>query len=636
VKEISFLDVTQTHIKINQTTQTDGGKPKLTTQINAPTNSFNQVLAKFNFLGHSHELDGQSAAPPAIENESDMTGSIQTDPVNISEEDWMELDSILVALLAGIQQEKKDQIAPQQSLEKFFSVSEPQLVSTMLSPLQEGTPDSNKALALWLQKVEGLNQPSSLALSQLLERLAKIIGNIKSLERQNSMEVPNNIGDKIQMILDASKINKFAIRTPFNSQSHENALLFDDKKQTLTRGLTPLDEQSAVSSIQNITEKPSSIQTEPMYLSAEDWQKLNSILKALIAGIQQGQQSQTTTMQQPLENRYLASDSQPSVVSTILNPLQEDTTDAGKAISLWLHKVEGLNQTSTLEPSQWMQRLGQFIGELQSLENQNTMEVPNEIREKIQLLVDLSKTENKFASLESKLKLILDKNQLIFSSDPLPGTSIDEETRFSHVPFTKQGEDQAILNGIPLMVTQQQGTDGSNVSKAVSPPPILSVSEFVPEVSEWIGRYIRITNGQPGGTEAKLSLYPEHLGHIEIKITSMQGQLSAQIVTDTLMAKEALEGQLQQLRQALQEHGLQIKKLDIVQQTPEFIDSSQANLSYSQGGSNSSLEQRTFTSAQDASKNQADADETEKENETLSVTYGRAVPKTASSIDFTA
>jgi flagellar hook-length control protein FliK len=539
------LDVAQIHIKINQTTQSNGGKPKSTTQTYAPANSFDQILTMYNFLSHSSELEGQSV-PPTIQNVSVKLDSIQAEPTNISEEDWLELESILAALLAEIQQGQQAHLTPQQSLGNSYSANSP-LPLPILSLPQEATSDSYKELGQWLQKVEGLNQTLSLDQSQLMQRLTQLIDKIQSIMIQNPVDVPDGMGDKIQMILDESKTtNKFAVRTPFNSQSHENVLLFDDKKQAVTRGLTPLDEQSVVSSVQNVTEKPSS-----------------------------------------------------------------------------------------------------------------TIEVPNEIGDKIQILLDVSKTENKFAvrqlhnnpthdnvlllddikldvSLESKPQLILDKNQVIFLANSLPGMSIDEETRFARVPFTKEGEVQTILNGIPLMVNQQQGPDGSNVSKAISPPPILSVSEFVPEVSEWIGRYSRITNGQPGGAEAKLSLYPEHLGHIEIKITSLHGQLSAQIVTDTLMAKEALEGQLSQLRQALQEHGLLVKKLDIVQQTPVSIDSSQANLSFSQGGTNSSHEQRTFTRAQDVSKNQKDVDETGKEIETVSITYGGAAHKKVSSIDFTA
>ncbi|HEY2421091.1 MAG TPA: flagellar hook-length control protein FliK, partial [Neobacillus sp.] len=145
-----------------------------------------------------------------------------------------------------------------------------------------------------------------------------------------------------------------------------------------------------------------------------------------------------------------------------------------------------------------------------------------------------------------------------------------------------------------------------------------------------------ISGGQSGSTEAKFSLYPEHLGHIEIKITSQQGQIAAQIITDTSMAKDALEGQLQQLRQALQQHGLLVQKLDIVQQIPVSLDWNQGNLSFSQGGSHSSYEQKSSHLAEDEANNQEETDQQEIEIETASISYGGAMPKKATNIDFTA
>jgi flagellar hook-length control protein FliK len=170
-----------------------------------------------------------------------------------------------------------------------------------------------------------------------------------------------------------------------------------------------------------------------------------------------------------------------------------------------------------------------------------------------------------------------------------------------------------------------------------SSPTKLTVSEFAPEVSEWISRYMKRTDGKSGSTEAKFSLYPEHLGHIEIKINSQQGQISAEILTDTPIAKEVLEGQLQHLRTALQQSGLHVQKLDIVQQSQVSADSNQSGLSFSQDGSQSSREQRAFTPSQsDAKKQKESTEQKERDLESLAITYGGSARKTTSRIDFTA
>jgi flagellar hook-length control protein FliK len=164
----------------------------------------------------------------------------------------------------------------------------------------------------------------------------------------------------------------------------------------------------------------------------------------------------------------------------------------------------------------------------------------------------------------------------------------------------------------------------------------LMLTSFVPEVSKFADRYLRILNGQTGSTEAKFNLFPEHLGHLEVKIVSQDGQVSIQIVTDTSVAKESLEGQLHQLRQSLQTQGLQVQKLEIVQQLPGSFDSSQTGLSFSQGGSSSSQQQPTYNLNREQTKNGSNGEEQELEREHVPLTYGGVSPKSTTSIDFTA
>jgi flagellar hook-length control protein FliK len=659
MKGVTCLDITQITIKINQTTKLDGGKPTSITQADTPVNSFDKILAMFNLFGKSPESDRPPAASSLHNNLSDELDIDQTNPANSSTADWKKLDAIFAAWVVEIQQGQYSQAAQQYPLENQFSASEsqPSGVSDVLSSLQNGTEDVSNALAQWLQKMEGINQTSTLD-PQLMQRFAQSIGESLSQEKQKTIQVPDGIQDKIQTILEGLKIeNTFGVRIPANIQSYENESFFDDKKQDGSLVSKPADVPLLVPSLPNKSDKTDNDQSNPTNLSAEDWWKLDTILTSWISEKQQGPYSQIAP-QQLLENHFSASEPQlPPVISAVLSPHQQAVIEDRNAMVQWIQNVDGINQTSKMDPSQLMERLAQLIGKLQSQEKQKLFEIPNGIDSKIQTILDGLKTENTFGvripfnsqfhekglddgkkqdvSLETKPLMSLDKNQLLFSSKTGQGPKIDEESRFVQVPLTKPVEDRIKLNGWTLMANHQlQGSDGGNVSKSV-PPPILPVSEFVPEVSQWIGRYMRVTNDQSGSTEAKFSLYPEHLGHIEIKITSQQGQVSAQIVTDTTMAKEALEGQLQYLRQALQQHGVLVQKLEIIQQTPVFMDSNQANLSFSQGGSGSSQEQRTFNSDQVVSKKQKEAEELEIERETLSLTYGGAT-MTASSIDFSA
>ncbi|MNZ68127.1 Flagellar hook-length control protein FliK [compost metagenome] len=71
---------------------------------------------------------------------------------------------------------------------------------------------------------------------------------------------------------------------------------------------------------------------------------------------------------------------------------------------------------------------------------------------------------------------------------------------------------------------------------------------------------------QKGGlAEATISLFPENLGQVDVKITMQNGHLVAQFMTEHSGAKDMLEQQMNQLRAALQSQGLQVEKLEVTQ-----------------------------------------------------------------------
>lgn len=68
-----------------------------------------------------------------------------------------------------------------------------------------------------------------------------------------------------------------------------------------------------------------------------------------------------------------------------------------------------------------------------------------------------------------------------------------------------------------------------------------------------------------GTSEARISLFPEHLGQVDIKITIVGGQLTAMFTAEHGMARELLENGMNQLRNALQQQGLQVERLQVTQ-----------------------------------------------------------------------
>ncbi len=93
------------------------------------------------------------------------------------------------------------------------------------------------------------------------------------------------------------------------------------------------------------------------------------------------------------------------------------------------------------------------------------------------------------------------------------------------------------------------------------------VHQFAEEMDKFLVRQFMLAQGN-GATEARISLHPEHLGQVDIKIVIQNGLLTAQFVTDNGAARELLESQMAQLRSSLQVQGLQVERMEVVQQQP--------------------------------------------------------------------
>lgn len=111
------------------------------------------------------------------------------------------------------------------------------------------------------------------------------------------------------------------------------------------------------------------------------------------------------------------------------------------------------------------------------------------------------------------------------------------------------------------LAMREMGT--SSVKLQAQPVP---VENFGKEISGFLVSKMEIVKLH-GMSEARISLYPEHLGQVDIKITMQGGQMMAQFVTEHAFAKESLEQQIAQLRAALQSQGVQVGKLEVSQNT---------------------------------------------------------------------
>ncbi|CEG24333.1 Flagellar hook-length control protein FliK [Planococcus massiliensis] len=98
--------------------------------------------------------------------------------------------------------------------------------------------------------------------------------------------------------------------------------------------------------------------------------------------------------------------------------------------------------------------------------------------------------------------------------------------------------------------------------------PVVRMANLVEDLSGLLRGSMRLS-GTGENAQIKVSIFPEHLGHLDIRLTTVDGKVAAQIFTSSLVAKEAIEMQLNQLRHTMLQQGVNLDRIEITQQSSE-------------------------------------------------------------------
>ena len=71
-------------------------------------------------------------------------------------------------------------------------------------------------------------------------------------------------------------------------------------------------------------------------------------------------------------------------------------------------------------------------------------------------------------------------------------------------------------------------------------------------------------------TTMEMQLNPEHLGKIYIEVTTKEGNVSAHIMTQNELVKEALEAQMAELKQSMNQAGVKVDAVEVTVGSHEF------------------------------------------------------------------
>ena len=312
------------------------------------------------------------------------------------------------------------------------------------------------------------------------------------------------------------------------------------------------------------------------------------------------------------------------VLKDKLGVTDEEITDAMQKL--------GLTIADLIQPNQLAQLTAELtgcenVGEL--LCNSSFMEIVNEIGELSQNLLDeLGMTPQMFTEmaaatdtnvnaeqLPADIQVPENDNAVQTAADAVPEQMISDAKDDKDEVETQKPEDNIVLqkevadnvkdtddvnDGLMPEKTEEpdvktesdkgQQTGSKNESgnasgqtafvnqEHVADPAAVKTPENVPEFSRQLDtldlirqvtEFTKITVRE-AQTTMEMQLNPEHLGKIYIEVTTKEGNVSAHIMTQNELVKEALEAQMAELKQSMNQAGVKVDAVEVTVGSHEF------------------------------------------------------------------
>lgn len=156
----------------------------------------------------------------------------------------------------------------------------------------------------------------------------------------------------------------------------------------------------------------------------------------------------------------------------------------------------------------------------------------------------VSEGEEAKALVEKNVSGEVADNQEKLVTDQMSGDEIQIDDKPESLPLVKGNESQTTIKESTTQVPARY---------------------LASELSEMITERMQLSkNGDE--TNIRIKLSPENLGQLDILLTTSDGKVTAHIITATSGAKDMIESQLHQLRHTLIQQGIQLDKVEVVQQ----------------------------------------------------------------------
>lgn len=278
--------------------------------------------------------------------------------------------------------------------------------------------------------------------------------------------------------------------------------------------------------------------------------------------------------------RFAVQDTISQLASMLENSkgLQLETNDSLKQLVHAFHEIlnRGVGKTTNQVQKNPIE-LDLSSGGINSLIENNPATASSPVKQLLQESIQLNPVQNENSQLRSlnlngqahrnDLSVVTVFNQNLvskqgadISNNGIQNQQVQSETNVLESIVVEDVETPEHINITAGQLALRSGTQ----VLVGSPVPKVPVMQFAKEMTNFIINKFEFIKSQ-AFTEARISLNPEHLGQVDIKLTMQNGQLIAQFMTRSTDAKELIDQQMAQLRSSLIAQGLQIEKIEVTQ-----------------------------------------------------------------------
>lgn len=190
--------------------------------------------------------------------------------------------------------------------------------------------------------------------------------------------------------------------------------------------------------------------------------------------------------------------------------------------------------------------------------------------EKIQITADKDMVQSKPDVMETKtepkIEITIEKDNTVVKENP---QSNEKEFTDSDSSHEKQGT-QNLFEHFVEHLSVNRANDIEQTDMKID--TVAQMREIVTQVVEQIKVRVNVD-----ASSMEVQLNPENLGKVNLTVVAKDGHITAHFVTETELARQALEGQVQQLRENLREQGLKVDEVEVSISNFDFSHSNQAN-----------------------------------------------------------